>query len=126
MTKTFHRELAKAVYRILAVDNDGKKTYSSVNSVQLCGQKQHQIKIYPTITSNYFVISGSYPQQVKQLLVEVVDAGGRKIMMKQLAAINGSQTLFFDKRPASGSYFVVIRNEETSEILHAQKITASN
>ena len=89
-------------------------------------QKQQQIKIYPTITSNYFVISGFYPPQVKQLLVEVVDAGGRKIMVKQVAAINGSQTLFFGKRPASGSYFVVIRNEETSEILHSQKITASN
>jgi len=124
--KDLPQGISKAVYRVLAVDNDGKKTYSSVNSVQLCGQRQHQIKIYPTIARNYFVISGSYPDQVKQLLVEVVDAGGRKIMTKQLAAINGSQTLFFDKRPASGSYFVVIRNEETSEILHAQKITASN
>jgi len=124
--KDLPQGISKAVYRVLAVDNDGKKTYSSVNSVQLCGQRQHQIKIYPTIVRNYFVISGSYPDQVKQLLVEVVDAGGRKIMTKQLAAINGSQTLFFDKRPASGSYFVVIRNEETSEILHAQKITASN
>ena len=124
--KDFLQGTTKAIYRIVAMDNDGKKTYSSVNAVQLCGQKQHQIKIYPTITSNYFVISGFYPQQVKQLLVEVVDAGGRKIMVKQVAAINGSQTLFFNKRPASGSYFVVIRNEETSEILHAQKITAGN
>jgi hypothetical protein len=124
--KDLSQGTTKVIYRILAVDNDGKKTYSTVNSLQLCGQKQHQIKIYPTITSNYFVISGSYPQQVKQLLVEVVDAGGRKILVKRVAAINGSQTLFFDKRPASGSYFVVIRNEETSEILNAQKITAGN
>jgi hypothetical protein len=124
--KDLSQGTTKAIYRILAVDIDGKKTYSSVNSLQLCGQKQHEIKIYPTITSGYFVISGSYPQQVKQLLVEVVDAGGRKIMIKQVAAINGAQTLFFDKRPASGSYFVVIRNEGTSEILHSQKITASN
>ena len=116
---------AKAIYRILAVDNDGKKTYSSVNAVQLCGQRQ-QIKIYPTITSNYFVISGVYPQQVKELLVEVIDAAGRKIMMRQMSAVNGAQTLYFDKRPSSGSYFVVIRNEETSEILHTQKITAGN
>ena len=115
----------KVIYRILAVDIDGKKTYSSVNAVQLCGQPQ-QIKIYPTITRNYFVISGSYPQQVKQLLVEVVDAAGKKIMIRQVAAVNGAQTLYFDKRPASGSYFVVIRNEETSEILHTQKITAGN
>jgi hypothetical protein len=116
---------AKVIYRILAVDIDGKKTYSSVNAVQLCGQKQ-QIKIYPTITTNYFVISGSYPQQVKELTVEVIDAAGKKIMMRQVAAINGAQALFFDKRPASGSYFVVIRNEETSEILHTQKITAGH
>jgi len=115
----------KVIYRILAVDIDGKKTYSSVNAVQLCGQTQ-QIKVYPTITRNYFVISGSYPQQVKQLMVEVVDAGGRKILIRQVTAVNGAQTLFFDKRPASGSYFVVIRNEETSEILHTQKITAGN
>jgi len=56
----------------------------------------------------------------------VIDAGGRKIMVKQVGAINGSQTLFLDKRPASGSYFIVIRNQETSEILHSQKITADN
>jgi len=115
----------KVIYRILAIDIDGKKTYSSVNAVQLCGQKQ-QIKIYPTITNNYFVISASYPEQVKQLAVEVVDAAGRKIMVRQVAAVNGAQTLFFDKRPASGSYVVVIRNQETSEILHTQKITAGN
>lgn len=117
---------AKVVYRILAVDNDGKKTYSSVNAVQLCGQRQDQIKIYPTITNHYFVISGFYPEQVKQLLVEVIDAAGRRIMIKQVAAVNGSQTLFFDKKPPAGSYFVVIRNEENSEILHTQKITAKN
>jgi hypothetical protein len=116
----------KAIYRILAIDDDGEKTYSSVNAVQLCGEKQGQIKIYPTITSNYFVLSGSYPQHVRELSVEVVDAGGRKIMIRQVLALNGTQTLFFDKRPASGSYFVVIRNKETSEILHTQKITAGN
>src|SRR6185295_902309 len=118
--------MAKAIYRILAIDNDGKRTYSTANAVQLCGQSQHQIKIYPTITSNYFVIAGFYPQQVKQLLVEVFDAGGRKIMMKQLAAVNGSQTFYFDKKPASGSYFVVIKDAETSKALHTQKITAGN
>jgi len=116
----------KAIYRILAVDDDGEKTYSSVNAVQLCGEKQGQIKIYPTITSNYFVISGSYPQHVRELSIEVVDAGGRKIMIRQVVAASGKQTLFFDKRPASGSYFVVIRNKETAEILHTQKITAGN
>ena len=116
----------KAIYRILAVDNDGEKTYSSVNAVPLCGEKQGQIKIYPTITSNYFVLSGSYPQPVRELLVEVVDAGGRKIMIRQVVAVNGTQTLFFDKKPVPGSYFVVIRNKETAEILHTQKITAGN
>jgi hypothetical protein len=124
--KTLLQGTAKAIYRILAVDNDGKKTYSSVSAVQLCGQKQNPIKIYPTIATNYFVVSGFYPQQVKELMVEVIDAGGRRIMVKQVPAINGSQTFFFDKRPAAGSYFVVIRNEENSEILHAQKITATN
>ena len=117
---------SKAIYRILAIDNDGKKTYSSVNAVQLCGQKQQQIKIYPTITSNYFVISGFYPDQVKELLVEVIDAGGRKILVKQVPAVNGSQTLYFDKRPSSGSYFVVIRDEQSLGMLHTQKITVGH
>ncbi|HEY7160420.1 MAG TPA: hypothetical protein VH815_04140, partial [Acidobacteriota bacterium] len=117
---------AKAIYRILGIDNDGKRTYSTVNSVQLCGQKQNQIKIFPTITTNYFVISGTYPQQVNELLVEVIDAGGRKILVKKLRAVGGSQTLFFDKRPPAGSYFVVVRDQENSEILHTQKITQGN
>jgi hypothetical protein len=117
---------SKVIYRILAVDVDGKRTYSSANAVQSCGQRQQQIKVYPTITTNYFVISGVYPQQVQELSVEVIDAAGRKIMIKKLPAVNGSQTLFFDKRPAAGSYFVVIRDEGTAEILHSQKITAGN
>ena len=124
--KTLLQGTVKAIYRILAIDNDGKRTYSSVNAVQSCGQKQTQIKIYPTITSNYFVLSATYPQQVKELLVEVIDAGGRKIMVKQVPAVNGSQTFYFNKRPAAGSYFVVVRNDETSEILHSQKITTAN
>jgi len=124
--KTLLQGTAKAIYRILAIDNDGKRTYSSVNAVQSCGQQQPQIKIYRTITSNYFVLSATYPQQVKELLVEVVDAGGRKIMVKQVPAVNGAQTFYFNKRPAAGSYVVVVRNDETSEILHSQKITTAN
>ncbi|HEV8507080.1 MAG TPA: hypothetical protein VGQ53_16830 [Chitinophagaceae bacterium] len=124
--KTLSQGTSKAIYRILTVNNDGKKTYSSVNAVQLCGQKQNQIKIYPTITTNYFVVSGFYPQQVRELLVEVIDAGGKKVMVRQVPAVNGAQTFFFNKKPAAGSYFVVIRNEESSEILHTQKITTGN
>jgi len=117
---------AKAIYRILGIDNDGKRTYSTVNSVQLCGQKQNRIKIFPTVTTNYFVISGIYPQQVSELLVEVIDAAGRKILVKKLPAVSGSQTLFFDKKPPAGSYFVVVRDQENLEILHTQKITQGN
>ncbi|MFI5186917.1 MAG: T9SS type A sorting domain-containing protein, partial [Chitinophagales bacterium] len=113
----------KVMYRISAEGINGGTTYSSVNAVQLCGQKQQQIKIYPTITNSYFVISGLYTQQAKKVLVEVVDANGRKIITREFTNVNGTQTLYFDKTPAPGSYFVVIRNEETTEILHTQKIT---
>src|SRR5205814_7735308 len=100
-----------------------KTTYSSVNSVQLCKQRQQQsIKVYPTIANNYFTISGLYSEQIKKVSVEVVDAGGRKIMIRQLTGINSAQTLYFEKRPVPGSYFVVIRNGDTKEILHTQKI----
>ena len=114
----------KLMYRISAENINGEKTYSSVNDVQLCSPKQQElIKIYPTITNNYFVVSGLFPQQVKKVLIEVVDASGRKIMTRQLGAVNGTQTLYFEKRPAPGSYFVVVINQETAEILHTQKIT---
>ncbi len=117
-----NRQRIQVSYRILAEDINGKKTYSSVNFVQLCRQQQ-SIKVYPTIASNYFTISGLYPEPVKKVLVEVVDASGRKIMTRQLTGINTAQTLYFEKKPAPGSYFVVIRNGETTEILHTQKIT---
>jgi len=120
--KNFSQQNGKVSYRILAEDINGKKTYSSVNFVQLCRQQQ-SIKVYPTIASNYFTISGLYPEPVKKVLVEVVDASGRKIMTRQLTGINTAQTLYFEKKPAPGSYFVVIRNGETTEILHTQKIT---
>lgn len=121
--KDFSPENSKVSYRILAEDNNGNKSYSSVNSVQLCRQKQQQqVKIYPTIANNYFVISAIYPEQVKKISVEVLDAGGRRIIIRELTAVNGSQTLFLDKKTAPGSYFVVVRNAETSEILHTQKI----
>jgi hypothetical protein len=121
--KDFSQGNERVCYRIIAEDIDGKTTYSSINSVQLCGQKNDRIKIYPTLVNNYFTISGIDPGQVKKLLVEVVDAGGKRIMIKQLAAVNGSQTIFFETRPARGTYFVVIKNAGTTEILHTQKIT---
>jgi uncharacterized FlaG/YvyC family protein len=94
--------------------------------VQLCSQRLQQIKIYPTIVNNYFVISGQYPDDAKQLLVEVVDASGRKIMIRQMPAINGSQTLYFDRRHVTGTYFVSVINQATSKILQTQKITINN
>ena len=115
----------KVYYRIVAEDIDGKKSYSAVNSVQLCRQKQATIKIYPSFANNYFTISGLDPAREKNVLIEVADASGKRIMIKQLAAVNGSQTLYFETRPAPGIYFVVIRNRETSEILHTQRITIS-
>jgi hypothetical protein len=42
-----------------------------------------------------------------------------------MTGLNGPQTLFFEKKPAPGSYFVVIKNGDTKEILHTQKITVT-
>jgi hypothetical protein len=124
--KDISQEIEKISYRIVAEDNHGKKTYSSVNSVQLCKQRrQPSIKIYPTIANNYFTISGLYSEQIKKVSVEVIDAGGRKMMIRQMTGLNGPQTLFFEKKPAPGSYFVVIKNGDTKEILHTQKITVT-
>jgi hypothetical protein len=124
--KNVSAENSKVSYRIVAEAEDGQRTYSSVGLVQLCSQKVQQIKIYPTIVNNYFVLSGQYPDDAKQLLVEVVDASGRKIMIRQMPAINGSQTLYFERRPVTGTYFVSIINQATSKILHTQKITINN
>jgi len=113
----------KLMYRVSAEKIDGEKTYSPVNVVQLCGSRQQQlIKIYPTLANNYFVISSLYTPQVKNVVIEVVDASGRKIMVRQLAAVNGTQTLYFEKKPAAGSYFVVVIDQGTSEIMQTQKI----
>lgn len=113
----------KAEYRLLAEDNDGKRTYSNIISVQLCKQKEVQtIKVYPTVATNYFVVSGHYAPQVKKIMVEVLDAGGRSVLVRQLAVVTGAQTFYFERRPAPGSYFVIIRNGETSELLHTQKM----
>jgi hypothetical protein len=68
------------------------------NSLQLCGQKQHQIKIYPTITR--VILSSLVPIRKTKQLVEVVDAGGRKIMVKQVLLLMVRKH-YFDKRPAS-------------------------
>ncbi len=118
----FSQQNGKVSYRIVAEDMNAKTSYSSVNFVQLCRQ-QPSIKIYPTIASSYFTISGLYADPAKKVLVEVIDVNGRKTMIKELSGISGSQTLYFERRPAPGSYFVVVRSGETKEILHTQKIT---
>jgi|GEM_PF-1812157 len=119
-------ENSKVSYRVVAEAADGQRTYSSVNLVQLCSKRLQQIRIYPTIVNNYFVVSGKYPDDAKQVLVQVVDASGRKIMVRQMPAVNGSQTLYFERRPVTGTYFVSIINQATSKILHTQKITVNN
>ena len=112
---------SKINYRIAAQAVDGQWTYSSVRAVPPCSRSLQRIRIYPTITRSYFVASG-FSSSPHNVLVEVVDASGRKLLTRQVETVNGSLTVYFDRTPPTGTYFVFIHTGAKNDLLCSQKI----
>ncbi len=117
---------SKLYYRIAAKDINGKISYSSIQSVLLCGNKNKLINIYPTVVQNSFTISGLNAGQAQKITVDLLDATGKKILTKQLTGNFASQTVFLKSNLAPGAYFVNFKNAETGVILTTKKIIVSN
>jgi len=112
---------SKLNYRIATQAMDEQWTYSSVRTIQPCSGRLQRIRVYPTITQNYFVASG-FSGSEQRVLIDVVDASGRKLLTRQVGAINGSVTVYFDRTPPAGTYFIFIHNGTTNNLLCTQKI----
>ena len=116
----------KTFYRIVAVDMSGRKTFSSVLVLQVCGNQHGQINIYPTLIHGSFTISGLSPDQDQTIKVEVIDAVGKRIATEKLSPLVSTQTIYLQNRPVSGTYFVILKDSGTGDILLTQKIIIGN
>jgi hypothetical protein len=112
----------KIYYRIAALEMDGRKLYSAVQVVEGCGQQNGQINIYPVLIQNSFSISGLSPDQNATIQVEVINAEGKRIAIEKLSGNVGAQTVYFQSKPAAGTYFVMLKDIGTGTILVTQKI----
>ncbi len=102
----------KIFYRLKLIDIEGKIYYS--NLVIMFGNKNENIKVYPTITSTNFTIQNN---DADDLIVQVLSASGKIIFSKTLS--KGTNIILLDNEIA-GTYFYLIRSKEM--ILKSGKI----
>ena len=112
----------KLYYRVRADYLDGTKSYSTIRSVALCEGAAGTVNIYPTVVKDHFTISGLDPAKQKNIIVEVMDEDGKKLMKKRMTANFGAEAVYFDKVPPRATYFVVLTNADNRKIIQTQKI----
>lgn len=79
-------------YRLRQTDINGQSTYSNIVSVNLGGQQQQRIAVYPNPSSGTVYVSG-LPTSQSIARAEWYDAGGRLVLQESVPASNGLATL---------------------------------
>jgi hypothetical protein len=120
--RNFAEAKSRIYYRVAVKEIDGSTSFSSVQSGQLCGHQQNPVSIYPTLVQNSFVISGLNPEITRDIHVEVADAAGKRIAIESRPVVFGSQTVYLERKPAPGTYFVIVKDNRTGKVLLTQKI----
>ncbi len=124
--RNFAEANGRVYYRIVAKDIFTKASYSSVQLVYLCGNQQSSINIYPTLVQNSFTISGLRPDQTQNMVIDLVDAAGQKIVTEQMPYIFGSYTVYLKNKLVPGTYFIILKNNKTGIVNLTRKIIVSN
>ncbi len=109
-------------YRIRADYLDGKQEFSAVHSLRPCHQQPSSINIYPTVTSDYFTISGLESSSNKTIHVSMFDGSGKKMLSRQVSTGYGPQSVYFEKTLARGAYLVLLKDGDTEKVLKTQTI----
>jgi SdrD B-like domain/Secretion system C-terminal sorting domain len=110
-----------AVYRIKAVDKDGKVSYSRVASLKL--SKISNIVYGPNPFTDYFTIN--YPAQAAgKVTVTVFDLSGRRLLAKDFAVSRGTTSLTVNNLStlAAGTYTVQVTEKGTSDTFNFRMI----
>jgi hypothetical protein len=101
-------------YKIIAVDKDGKVSYSEVRTINLKPQTLTGISIYPNpVTNGNFTIAIPKSTAVESLAwyVTITDIYGKKIMQKQLNAA----TTNIEINTAKGIYMATVYNKNSGK-----------
>ncbi len=100
------------LYRIKAVDNDGKITYSSTVRVVNTQQAKVMVKILPNPVRNQFTIQ-AFNLTKGNYQAKIVRSNGSVVLEKRLFIADSIQQINIQSASlAAGSYFLVIANEK--------------
>jgi hypothetical protein len=111
----------KIYYRIQSEDIDGRKSYSQVRSVEVCGQPADKtFKIYPNPVIDNFTIENIYGERVRAEL-SLYNMDG-KLIENKIIQLTNRQTVHFTSKPKAGIYLVTINDLNTGKVLYSQKI----
>jgi ELWxxDGT repeat protein len=91
-------------YRLLSTDLDGKATYSPVITLKLSGSGKWNVKLLSNpVSENLKIILSGVTDHVQ---LSVVDISGKRLLVKQLAAVNGQISMPADHLP-HGAYSLI-------------------
>lgn len=93
-------------YRLKQVDFDGKSSFSDIRVVNLVEEKNEWI-VYPNPATNEITISTNTSINSKDVLMEVYDLQGKKVMSERR---NLNSTKLDIKNLAAGMYFLMIND----------------
>lgn len=103
-------------YRIMSVDIDGSKSYSSIKSLQACNAA-NGYRLHPVPAINVIYITFNQ-QEKSDVILSIIGLDGKTLIKKQFNALAGEQTLPVDiSRLANGTYYVQVTAGNNTKVL---------
>lgn len=108
-----HEDKNKLFFRIKVAEKNGQVTYSAVRDVNLPGNNEGVMKVYPTITTDAFNIY--FPVATKgDYLVNIRSVSGQMVQQSSFTNTSNLKVIFNTKMQA-GLYLVEAINKKTQE-----------
>jgi carboxypeptidase T len=110
----------KNIYRIKAVNNTGKLTYSNPASIKL--GNDFWLSIHPNPATDFIQLNASGLREYKNLQFRLTDVSGRTVYTEVLQTVNGDANRRVNvKNFTPGMYLFTLVNDQGA-IVHQQKI----
>jgi hypothetical protein len=117
-----HLYTGRTYYRIMALEQGGRRSYSPIQVAAPCGTITEKIRIFPTVVSDHFTVSGLGSLPDTRLVLEIINKTGQLVEHRTMTSSSGTQTFLLQKSLASGNYIVLLRDAITGSIHYDQDI----
>ena len=109
-------------YRVGTHSGNGAVSYSNTRVVKNCGAGINLYKIYPTVVSHSFTLSGLSAAMGKTIQTDMYDAVGKKVMSVQKQVTQDAEMFLLPFHPSPGTYFIQVREASANTVLFRSAI----